>query len=109
MNTTFNGADGSGRFRFRTPSLRNVALTAPYLHNGTLATLQDVLHFYDNRRSENPHASLDRDFQRVDDMSENEMKDIIACLESLTDPAFDRKIPPRVPSGLNPGGRITPR
>jgi len=118
---------GGGRFRFRTPSLRNVALTAPYMHNGTLATLQDVLRFYDNGRSENPNVSndtarrsrrddvdrrtprLDRDFQRVDDMSENEMKDIIAFLESLTDPAFDRKIPPRVPSGLNPGGRITPR
>jgi cytochrome c peroxidase len=118
---------GGGRFRFRTPSLRNVELTAPYMHNGTLATLQDVLRFYDNGRSENPNVSndtarrgrrddvdrrtprLDRDFQRVDDMSEDEMKDIIAFLESLTDPAFDRTIPSRVPSGLTPGGRITPR
>ena len=117
---------GGGRFRFRTPSLRNVALTAPYMHNGTLATLQDVLRFYDNGRSENPNVSndtgrrergdadrrtprLDRDFRRVDGMSEGEMKDIIAFLEALTDPEFDRTIPSRVPSGLNPGGHITPR
>ena len=32
---------GAGRFRFRTPSLRNVAPTAPYMHNGMLVTLQD--------------------------------------------------------------------
>ena len=48
---------GGGRFRFRTPTLRNVALTAPYMHNGTLATLEDVLDFYDNGRSENPNVS----------------------------------------------------
>jgi cytochrome c peroxidase len=117
---------GDGRFRFRTPSLRNVALTAPYMHNGTLATLQDVLQFYDRGRSENANVShdtgrrgrgdsarrtprLDRDFRRVDGMSDNEMKDIIAFLESLTDANFDKTIPSRVPSGLNPGGAITRR
>jgi cytochrome c peroxidase len=111
---------GARRFRFRTPSLRNVALTAPYMHNGTLATLEDVLRFYDNGRSENPNvasgrgrrggndgaARLARDFQRVDDMSDEEMRDIVAFLESLTDPEFDRTIPARVPSGLPPGGLI---
>jgi cytochrome c peroxidase len=33
---------------FKTPALRNVALTAPYMHNGSLATLADVIEFYDN-------------------------------------------------------------
>ena len=47
---------GTRRFRFRTPTLRNVALTAPYMHNGMLATLEDVLRFYDNGRSENPNV-----------------------------------------------------
>ena len=117
---------GGGRFRFRTPSLRNVALTAPYMHNGTLATLEAVLHFYDNGRSENPNVSngrarrgdergrrvddgvarLDRDFRRVDNMSKSEMQDIIAFLESLTDSSFDKTIPARVPSRLPPGGLI---
>jgi cytochrome c peroxidase len=117
---------GAGRFRFRTPSLRNVALTAPYMHNGMLATLQDVLRFYDNGRSENPNVSNERDrdrgrdrgrndnaiarlsgqFRRVDNMSQGEMTDIVAFLNALTDTNFDRTIPPRVPSGLPPGGRI---
>ena len=113
---------GAGRFRFRTPSLRNVALTAPYMHNGMLATLRDVLRFYDNGRSENPNVSNERDrdrgrndnaiarvsgqFRRIDDMSEGEMADIIAFLNALTDTNFDRTIPARVPSGLPPGGHI---
>jgi len=112
--------EGGGRFRFRTPSLRNVALTAPYMHNGVLATLEDVLEFYDEGRSENPNvsnggrrrggglASLDRDFRRVDNMRDDEIGDIIAFLEALTDPGFDRTIPARVPSGLPPGGNIAP-
>ena len=112
---------GPRRYRFRTPTLRNVALTAPYMHNGMLATLDDVLRFYDNGRSENPNvltdaggrrggddgaARLDRRFVRVDDMSETEMRDIVAFLESLSDTGFDRTIPARVPSGLPPGGLI---
>ena len=113
---------GDGRFRFRTPSLRNVALTAPYMHNGTLATLDDVLRFYDDGRSRNPNVSergrgrdadgaarLSRSFRRVDNMSEREMQDIVAFLESLTDSNFDRTIPARVPSGLPPGGFIESR
>jgi hypothetical protein len=91
-----------------------------------LATLQDVLRFYDNGRSENPSVSNERDrdrgrdrgrngdgiarvsgqFRRVDDMSESEMADIVAFLNALTDTNFDRTIPTRVPSGLPPGGRI---
>jgi cytochrome c peroxidase len=110
---------GDGRFRFRTPSLRNVALTAPYMHNGTLATLEDVLRFYNTGRSENPNVSdargrrpgdgrprVHRDFRRVAGMSEGQMQDIIAFLEALTDSSFDRAIPARVPSGLPPGGLI---
>jgi cytochrome c peroxidase len=118
---------GAGRFRFRTPSLRNVALTAPYMHNGTLATLRDVLRFYNEGRSENPNVSNARDrgrdgdrnrgrdagvarvsgqFQRIDNMSEGEMEDIVAFLNALTDANFDRTIPARVPSGLPPGGLL---
>ena len=114
---------GRGRFRFRTPSLRNIALTAPYMHNGTLATLEDVLEFYDEGRSRNPNvadrrrrrgadeddarqARLSGQFRRVDNMSLQEMEDIVAFLEALTDTDFDKTIPDRVPSGLPPGGRM---
>jgi cytochrome c peroxidase len=109
--------EGDGRFRFRTPSLRNVSVTAPYMHNGTLATLEDVLRFYDEGRSRNPNVTggrgrrgggprLDRDFTGVRNMSDQEMADIIAFLGALTDADFDLRIPDRVPSGLTPGGRI---
>jgi cytochrome c peroxidase len=115
---------GAGRFQFRTPSLRNVALTAPYMHNGMLATLEDVLEFYDEGDSRNPNvadggrgrrdrdddggavAGLDRDFRSVDNMSRDEMRDIIAFLNALTDEDFDRTIPSSVPSGLPPGGAV---
>ena len=120
---------GDGRFRFRTPTLRNVAVTAPYMHNGMLGTLEEVLAFYDRGRSENPNVSnrrrrrggddrrdnvpatpgrLSGRFRGVDDMTVQEQEDIIAFLEALTDPDFDRTIPARVPSGLTPGGSISP-
>ena len=111
---------GTRRYRFRTPSLRNVALTAPYMHNGMLATLEDVLRFYDRGQSENPAVRADRgrtrsddgvarlagQFVRVNDMTDGEMRDIVAFLESLTDTNFDKTVPAQVPSGLPPGGLI---
>jgi cytochrome c peroxidase len=47
------------RFRFRTPSLLNVAVTAPYMHTGAYATLAEVLRHYDN-----PNQTVDRFFGR---------------------------------------------
>ncbi len=119
---------GDGRFRFRTPTLRNVAVTAPYMHNGMLGTLEEVLAFYDRGRSENPNVAnrrrrrgdddrrdetpatpgrLSGRFRGVDDMTVQQQEDIIAFLEALTDPDFDRTIPVRVPSGLPPGGNLS--
>ena len=118
---------GAGRFRFRTPSLRNVGLTAPYMHSGMIATLPEVLEFYNEGDSRNPlifdrrpngddgddddnllivEGRTDGQFRGVNDMTDQEMEDIVAFLESLSDPSFDRTIPSRVPSGLDPGGAI---
>ena len=44
----------SERYQYRTPSLRNVALTAPYMHDGSLATLEDVIEFYAKGGIDNP-------------------------------------------------------
>lgn len=114
--------EGGGRFRFRTPTLRNVALTPPYMHNGTLATLEDVLTFYDDGRSLNANvadnsgrrgggqgATLDQSFRRVADMTDADMQAVVAFLGALTDANFDRRIPDRVPSGLPPGGLVERR
>jgi cytochrome c peroxidase len=61
---------------FRTPSLRNVAVTAPYMHNGILETLRDVLQH---------HAERDEEHRPALKLSDAETNDLIAFLESLTD------------------------
>ncbi len=45
---------GAGRGDFKTPTLREVALTAPYMHDGSLATVEDVVDFYDRGGNRNP-------------------------------------------------------
>lgn len=98
-------------YAFRTPSLRNLAYTAPYMHNGILRTLDDVLDFYDDVGDrEERNINLRRDqldplLRNLDDVDDNE-REIIDFLEALNDDSFDKRIPERVPSGLNPGGRI---
>jgi len=49
--------DPRDRWAYKTPSLRNVALTAPYMHDGSLATLEDVIAFYDRGGVDNPEKS----------------------------------------------------
>jgi cytochrome c peroxidase len=97
-------------FAFRTASLRNVALTAPYMHSGVLTTLDRVIEFYDDgrRRPQNANVSrqqLDPLLRRLDNPGRGR-RDLLAFLGALTDERFDRTIPERVPSGLTPGGRI---
>ncbi len=79
--------------RFRAPTLRNVALTAPYMHDGSIATLGEVVDHYaaGGRGSaqavgrENPLRSpLVRGFR----LTHREKRDLVAFLESLTDPGF---------------------
>jgi cytochrome c peroxidase len=97
-------------YAFRTASLRNLAYTAPYMHSGVFRTLDDVLEFYDDipRRPQNRNVrrgQLDPLLRRLDDV-DDEASDVIEFLSALNDGSFDKTIPPRVPSGLNPGGRI---
>ena len=49
--------DPKDRWAYKTPSLRNVALTAPYMHDGSLATLEAVIEFYDGGGIDNPQKS----------------------------------------------------
>ncbi len=102
--TSDTGANGT--YAFRTPSLRNVALTAPYMHSGTLRTLADVLTFYDNgRNTANPHVSTAQRDPQFPGRVNNEQA-IIAFLNSLTATTYDRTVPTTVPSGLAVGGNI---
>jgi len=67
--------------RFKTPSLRNVALTAPYMHDGSLPTLSSVVEFYD--RGGVPHDGLDPLITPLG-LSAAEKTALVAFLEALT-------------------------
>jgi cytochrome c peroxidase len=66
---------------FKTPHLRNVALTAPYMHDGSEKTLADVIAFYD--RGGNPNPWLDGGMRPLG-LSEQERADLVALLETFT-------------------------
>ena len=69
---------------FRVPGLRNVTLTAPYMHAGSLATLADVAHHYSTLDEERLHAGGERILRRLD-LSARERADLVAFLETLTE------------------------
>jgi cytochrome c peroxidase len=116
------------RFAFRVAPLRNVELTAPYMHSGAYSTLEAVVRHYDNvslavrTYDIDQHApalrdayhggdathnavltTLDSRLRTPIDLTEAEMRELVAFLKSLTDPAardLRSLTPARVPSGL---------
>lgn len=75
---TRNPAD---RGKFKTPSLRNVGLTWPYLHDGSAATPADVVEFYD--RGGTPNPTLDKRIRPLG-LTPGEQADLVAFLQALT-------------------------
>jgi cytochrome c peroxidase len=69
---------------FKTPTLRNLALTAPYMHNGRLATLRDVVQHYSTISPDRLHADGEAILKPLK-LSEQESRDLVAFLESLQD------------------------
>lgn len=78
--------------KFKVPGLRNVALTAPYMHDGTMKTLREVIDYYDN-----PHAILPGGMNRDTllrqplGLTEQEKEDLEAFLHALTDDRFTQE------------------
>jgi cytochrome c peroxidase len=68
------------RGKFKTPTLRGVALTAPYMHDGSIATLRAVVEFYNAGGGKNPH--LDEAIAPLG-LSKEEVADLVAFLEAL--------------------------
>lgn len=98
-------------YAFRTPSLRNLRFTSPYMHNGKLKTLENVLEFYEDLsggKIANPTVKR----ENIDPLADHlkvDFKDISLIIEflgTLNDDKFDRTIPTRVPSKLKVGGNI---
>jgi cytochrome c peroxidase len=83
---------GAGGGRFRPPSLRNVAVRPPYMHDGRFATLREVVEFYDSGIKDNPE--LDPRLRAPDGtpkrlyLTSAERDALVAFLNTLTDPAF---------------------
>jgi cytochrome c peroxidase len=80
--------------RFKAPSLRNVAVTAPYMHDGSVATLHDVIANYERggrlietgrNAGDGRLSPFKSEFVKGFDLSDTERDDLIAFLESLTD------------------------
>ena len=69
------------RWRFRVPSLRNVAITGPYMHDGSLLTLADVIAYYNAGGV--PHEGLDPRIRPLE-LSDSQQADLVRFLESLT-------------------------
>ena len=66
---------------FKTPTLRDVELTTPYMHNGSEKTLLDVVRFYNRGGKSNPN--LDKDITALN-LTEEEMNDLVEFLRALT-------------------------
>ncbi len=106
--------DEFDRHAFRVPSLRNVELTAPYMHTGEMATLEDVVRFYNRGGND-----LGLEEWRLDvrlaplDLNEDQIGDLVAFMETLSDRTVDSDlvdltVPLAVPSGLVPPEPLAP-
>lgn len=107
LDSGAEGPSGDPRMRggFKVPSLRNVALTAPYMHSGRFATLRETVEFYTKGRGhavpegENiyPHWHI-----WEPQLSDDELDSLVDFLHALTDEGYKPRIPRVVPSGLPP-------
>ena len=83
---------GAGGGRFKAPSLRNIAVRAPYMHDGRFTTLNQVVEHYDTGVQPNPNLDArlrapDGRPQRLN-LSQVERDALVAYLQTLTDPSL---------------------
>ena len=91
---------------FKTPTVRDVEHNAPYMHDGSLATLEDVVEHYD--KGGNPNPSLDTDMKKLS-LTAQEKKDVVAFMKALSGETkkLDELLPklPPGPDGKAPDPR----
>ena len=92
---------------FKTPGLRNVARTAPYMHNGAFKTLEEVMEFYNDGGGRGRGLDVFSQDSKVSklDLTEQQKKDLVSFLKALNDNAPQPQQPESVPSGLPVIGR----
>ncbi|MGI9627576.1 MAG: cytochrome-c peroxidase [Longimicrobiales bacterium] len=89
------------KYKFRTPSLRNASITAPYMHSGGYETLEDVIDFFDRGGGDHPNVLAETIELVPLGLSDREKRDLVAFLEALTDMP-EVQVPDTLPSGLEP-------
>lgn len=89
---------------FKTPTVRDVTRTAPYMHDGSEATLEDVVEFYNKGGNANPHLS--KDIKPLN-LSDQEKKDLVAFMKALDGEIIPVALPklPAGPDGTSPDPR----
>lgn len=110
-NTTFDAlSKDSGRHginpasetlhAFRTGSLRNIARTAPYMHNGTFNTLAEVIDFYNNGGGAGRGLTVSNQTLSSDSLqlTSTEKQQLIAFMQTLTEPVVFEKAPEQLPA-----------
>ena len=93
---------------FKTPTLRNIALTAPYMHDGSIATLREVVEHYNNGGVLPAGAPVNPFLAggiRPLGLTEQQIDDLVAFMESLTSPQFEQLAEPERVSALDRAGR----
>ena len=83
VNITQNPKDS---FNFKVPTLRNIEFTYPYMHDGRFMKLREVINFYTDGKIK--RKTLAKELQKPIILNENEKKDLIAFLKTLTDKEF---------------------
>jgi len=97
---------------FKVPSLRNIALTAPYMHSGRFATLREAAEFYTGGRG---HAVPPGEELKIHwhiwepNLSDQELDRLVDFLMTLTDESFKPSEPLQLPSGMRPVHNIIAR
>jgi cytochrome c peroxidase len=102
--------EGSARFSFKTPTVRNVALTSPYMHNGLFKTLEQVVDFYDHAAGNKFTKDMRPDMKGLPfftilpvelKLTDTEKKELVSFLKTLTDTSASVKVPVQLPQ-FNP-------
>ncbi|GAB4371824.1 MAG: cytochrome c peroxidase [Bryobacter sp.] len=76
---------------FKTPTLREIARTAPYMHDGSLQTLEEVVDFYD--RGGTPNKNLDERMKKLH-LTDQEKKDLVEFMKALSGEGWQAKLVP---------------
>jgi cytochrome c peroxidase len=96
-------ADGAQTWgQFKTPSLRNVALTEPYMHQGQFESLQQTLEYYSTLQGATFNDHHRETVLRPREFTKDEMNELIAFLQSLTDTQIDPSLMREPSSPLMP-------